>query len=215
MIAVENRTHSASTMTRKRGILEQFFSWSLGLNRQLTTPRRMHDNYDVKGRVHRIEQRAQSVESLKNLYHLPDFDSFDVEFSPIGQVLQQTMYTLGAKVHGSKHFVYGELGELVRTLEFDGAGNQLGSTDFQCDSEGRCVGWTGHDCSGVLTRRCIKQYAGELFVSLPHQMRKVLRYYRRISNMREEIWLSLFAGITVLMELSARDGLRTTTHKGG
>src|SRR5712691_7683869 len=39
------------------------------------------DNHDVKGRVHRIEQRLQSVKSLKNLQHLHDFNSFDVEFS--------------------------------------------------------------------------------------------------------------------------------------
>src|SRR3977135_3612891 len=115
----------------------------------------MHDNYDVKGRVHRIEQRLQSVESLKNLQHLPDFNSFDVEFSRSGQVVQQTNYTFGAKGHGSKRFIYVERGELVRTLEFDGAGSQLRSTDFQYDTAGRCVGWEGRDSIGVLTRRCV------------------------------------------------------------
>src|SRR4029077_19112210 len=100
----------------------------------------MHDNYDVKGRVHRIDQRLQSVESLKNLQHLHDHDSFDVEFSPSGQVVQQTNYTFGAKVHGSKRLIYAERGELVRTLEFDGAVSPLRSTDFRCDSKGRCVG---------------------------------------------------------------------------
>ena len=125
----------------------------------------MHDNYDVKGRVHRIDQRLQSVESLKNLQHLRDHNSFDIEFSPSGQVVQQTNYTFGAKVHGSERFIYAERGELVRTLEFDGAGSQLRSTDFQCDNEGRCVGWTGFDSSGGLTRRCVQQYAGELLLS--------------------------------------------------
>lgn len=126
----------------------------------------MHDNYDVKGRVHRIDQRRlRSDESLKNLQHLHDHDSFDIEFSRSGQVVQQTNYTFRAKVHGSKRFIYAERGELVRTLEFDGAGSPLRSTDFQCDSEGRCVGWTGFDPSGALTRRCVQRYAGKLLVS--------------------------------------------------
>jgi hypothetical protein len=125
----------------------------------------MHDNYDVKGRVLRIDQRLQSVESLKNLQHLNDHDSFDIEFSHSGQVIQQTSYTFGAKVYGSKRFIYAERGELVRTLEFDGTGSQLRSTNFQCDSDGRCVGWIGYDTSGVLTRRCIQRYAGTLLVS--------------------------------------------------
>jgi hypothetical protein len=128
----------------------------------------MHDNYDVKGRVLRIDRRLQSVESLKNLQHLHDhdsFDIFDIEFLPSGQVVQQTSYTFGAKVHGSKRFIYAERGELLRTLEFGGAGSSLRSTDFRCDSEGRCVGWTGFDPSGALTRRCVRQYAGKLLVS--------------------------------------------------
>jgi hypothetical protein len=126
----------------------------------------MHDSYDVKGRVHRIDQRRlRSDESLKNLQHLHDHDSFDIEFSRSGQVLQQTNYTFSAKVHGSKRFIYAERGELVHTLKFDGAGSPLRSTDFQCDSEGRCVGWTGFDPSGALTRRCVQRYAGKLLVS--------------------------------------------------
>jgi hypothetical protein len=50
-------------------------------------------------------------------------------------------------------------------MEFDRAGGPLRSTDFQCDSEGRCIGWTGFDSSGGLTRRCVQQYAGKLLVS--------------------------------------------------
>jgi hypothetical protein len=68
-------------------------------------------------------------------------------------------------VHGSKRFVYVERGELSRTLEFDGEGNQVRSTDFQYDTEGRCVGWEGRDSSGVLTRQCVQRYAGELLMS--------------------------------------------------
>ena len=62
----------------------------------------MHVNNDLKGRVHRLEQRSQSREGLKNLHHLPDFDSFDVEFSPSAQVIQQRRYTFGGKVYDSK-----------------------------------------------------------------------------------------------------------------
>lgn len=124
---------------------------------------RLHD--DLKGPVHRLEQRTQSRRSLKNLQHLPDFDSFDVEFSPSAQVVEQTRYTFGGTVHDFKRFIYGERGELVRNLEFDCAENQLSRTDSQCDSEGRCVGWTVYDSAGVLTRRCVQRYAGELLMS--------------------------------------------------
>ena len=125
----------------------------------------MRVNYDVRGRVHRLEQRAQRRESLKNLHHVPDFDSFDVEFSSSAQVIQQIRYTFGGEVHDSKRFIYGERGELVRTLEFDGTGREHLGTDYQCDSEGRCVGWAVYDSAGVLTRRCIQRYANELLVS--------------------------------------------------
>src|ERR1051325_3906980 len=125
----------------------------------------MHDNHDVKGRVQKIEQRAQSRKGLKNLHHLPDHDSFDVEFSPSAQVVQQTRYTLGGQVHDSTRFIYGERGELVRTLKFDGTGRELLRTDYLCESEGRCVGWTVYDSAGVLIRRCVQRYACELLVS--------------------------------------------------
>jgi hypothetical protein len=125
----------------------------------------MHDSYDVKGRVYRIGQRLHRRESLNNLQHLRDHDSFDVEFSASGQVVQQTNYTFGGKVHGSARFIYAERAKLLRTLEFDGAGSQIRSTDVQCDSDGRCVGWSGYDASSVLTRRCVQQYVGTLLVS--------------------------------------------------
>ena len=124
----------------------------------------MHDNYDVQGQVRRIEQPVQNADHLKNFQHLRDFDSFDVEFSPSGQVVQQTNYTIGAKVHDSKTFIYGERGQIVRTLEFDGVGTQFRSTDFQYDNERRCVGWTTRDSSGILMRRCVQRYVGELLV---------------------------------------------------
>jgi len=130
---------------------------------------------DVKGRVHRLEQRGQSRESLNNLHHLPDFDSFDVEFSPSVQVVQQTRYTFGGKVHDSTRFIYGERGELVRTLEFDCTGRELLRTDYQCDSEGRCVGWKAYDSAGVLTRQCVQRYADQFLVSSATSDAKGLR----------------------------------------
>ncbi len=125
----------------------------------------MHDNYDVKGLVHRLEQRLQSVDRLKNLQHLLSFDIFDVEFSPFGQAVHLTNYTRGGKVHRYKRFTYAERGELVSTMEFDDTGKQLCSASFQYDGEGRCVGWTDYDPSGLLTQRCVHLRAGPLLMS--------------------------------------------------
>src|SRR5579872_4205114 len=128
----------------------------------------MHDNYDVQGRVRRIEQRVQNFKYLKTnekLRNLCDSDSFDAEFSSSGQVIQQTNYAYSGAVYGSEQFFYGERGALIRTLKFDSAGSPLGREDFQYDNQGRCVGWTAHDASGGLTRRCVHRYAGELLMS--------------------------------------------------
>jgi hypothetical protein len=125
----------------------------------------MYDDYDVKGPVHRIEQRLQSVDHLQFLQHHRDPDSFDVEFSPSHQAVQQTNYTFGAKIEGFERFIYAEWGELVRTLDFDSAGRLRGSTDFHSDNEGRCVGWTKYDGSGGVSLQFVRRFTGNLVVS--------------------------------------------------
>jgi hypothetical protein len=56
---------------------------------------RINDKYDVKGRVHKLEQRKVWNVGLE---HLPNPDSFDVEFSPSGQVLRKTTYNMAGAV---------------------------------------------------------------------------------------------------------------------
>jgi hypothetical protein len=170
----------------------------------------MHDNYDVKGGVHRIEQRRHSVDHLAFLPCPQDRDSFDVEFSPSGQVVQRTNYTFEAQIYGSKRFIYGGRGELVRTLEFEASGGRLGNTDFRFDSEGNCVGWTRFDSSGALTRLCVKHFTGKLLVhsvtsnasGVPvaeqdfqyerSTLVKSLRGYYGLDGSLSETWISLY-----------------------
>ncbi len=63
----------------------------------------MNDKYDVKGRVRRLEQRKDWNLGLE---HLPNRDSFDVEFSPTGQILRVTTYNMAGAVIVSEQFVY-------------------------------------------------------------------------------------------------------------
>src|SRR2546427_13305067 len=55
----------------------------------------MKDKYDIKGRVHKLEQRK--VWNI-GLEHLPNRDSLDVEFSPSGQILRLTTYNMAGAV---------------------------------------------------------------------------------------------------------------------
>jgi hypothetical protein len=61
----------------------------------------MNEEYGLKGYVQRLEQRRQSRFDTESLQQTPDHNSFDVEFSLLGQVLQQTNYTYGGSVYGS------------------------------------------------------------------------------------------------------------------
>jgi hypothetical protein len=88
------------------------------------------DRYGVKGRVHKLEQRKVWNVGLE---HLPNRDSFDVEFSPSGQVLRKTTYNMAGAVIGSVHFLYDDSGKTSSSLEFDGAGKQIHRNDFVHD----------------------------------------------------------------------------------
>ena len=90
----------------------------------------MNEKYDVTGRVHKLEQRKVWNVGLDLL---PNPDSFDVEFSPSGQVLRKTTYNMAGTVISSMHFLYDDAGKTSRSLEFDGAGRQIHSNHFvQC-----------------------------------------------------------------------------------
>jgi hypothetical protein len=59
----------------------------------------MKDKYDIKGRVHKLEQRK--VWNI-GLEHLPNRDSLDVEFSPSGQILRLTTYNMVGAVTAAR-----------------------------------------------------------------------------------------------------------------
>jgi|SRR5580700_2062535 hypothetical protein len=92
----------------------------------------MNDKYEVEGRVGRLEQRKNWNLGLE---HLPNRDSFDVEFSPSGQILRLTTYNMAGAIIGSEQFVYDNVGEIASSLEFDSAGRQTHSTCFVHQTE--------------------------------------------------------------------------------
>jgi len=123
----------------------------------------MNENYSVKGPVLKLEQRKPCVPGLE---HLVDYDSFDVEFSPSGQVVHFTQYTGAANVFRSECHSYDQSGKLARTLEFDNAESEVGTTDYEYDSDGKRVGWTRRDKSGAVAGRGVEEYVGNLLASL-------------------------------------------------
>ncbi len=123
--------------------------------------RRMNENYGVKGSIHTLEQRKPWKYGLD---HLPNLESYDVEFSPAGQVLQRTDYTNAERIYRSSRFVHNDAGKLVRTVEFDGAGIELAISEFAY-SEGRRV-CTTRDERGIVTGRDVDEYDGNLLTVL-------------------------------------------------
>lgn len=122
----------------------------------------MNESYDAKGCVRKIEQRRSRISVLQRIR---DFESFDVEVSPAGQVIQIIHYTMSGRVHGSERFTYNETG-VTGSVCFDAAGLQTRYTEYEYDSEGRQVGWVSKEASGATTRSCVRDYAGELLSSV-------------------------------------------------
>jgi hypothetical protein len=122
--------------------------------------------YDVKGAVHRIEQRRESIPGLEYLLnHRLNHDAYDVEFSRTGEIVKVTHYLGSGGIHDTEQFLSDEAGTHFRTLRFDGDGSLTRSTDLLHDSHSRCVGWVAHDKAGVVEGRGNDQYAEELLVA--------------------------------------------------
>jgi hypothetical protein len=102
--------------------------WPSGPYQPLAAQCRMNENYELKGRVHKFEQRRPISPGLEDL---PDHDNFDVEFSPSGQAIHFTQYTFAGHVFRSETYIYDELGRLVRTLEFYGADTEASKTGYE------------------------------------------------------------------------------------
>jgi hypothetical protein len=109
----------------------------------------MNEEYEVTGPIQRIQQRKPGVSGLD---HLPNFDSFDVEFSPTGKVIQKTNYTGAGTVQSYERFFYDDGDELIERCSFDGLGEQASITQFRYNDAGKLVSWIGYDPSGAVTR---------------------------------------------------------------
>jgi hypothetical protein len=123
----------------------------------------MNENYNVKGPVLKLEQRKPCIAGLE---HLVDYNNFDVEFSPSGQVVHFAQYTGAGNVLRSECHSYHQSGKLARSLEFDSAESEAGTTDYEHDSDGKRIAWNKRDKSGALIGRGVEKYVGNHLVSL-------------------------------------------------
>lgn len=120
---------------------------------------RMNANYDFSGRVLRLRHRKPWKFGRKfGLDHFPNHEAFDVEFSPTGQVLQQTDYTTALEIYRSTRWVYDDSDRLIRTLEFDAAGTQRAVSEFEYSNEKRA--WTTSNSVGIVTSSGVEEYFG-------------------------------------------------------
>src|SRR5215831_16469632 len=81
----------------------------------------MNKAFEVKGSVRKLEQRRQGRQDPNDpLANSRDLQTYDVEFSPSGEVLLETWYTHSGLAHQRTRSEYGEAGRLVRTTICDG-----------------------------------------------------------------------------------------------
>jgi hypothetical protein len=119
----------------------------------------MNERYGVKGCVQRLEERKQLNFTTGGLDQTSNHSSFDVEFSPTGQILRKTCYTFGGVACRSERFEYDDAWRLIRTLEFDSSGVEVAASEVVY-SQGKCE-WTRRNGAGILTGRGVDQYDGE------------------------------------------------------
>jgi hypothetical protein len=121
----------------------------------------MNENYGVKGPVHKLQQRKLWNIGLE---HLPNHESFDVEFSPSGQLLQKTKYNMAGSPIGSERFLYNDSGKIIRAVELNSAGEETHISDFDYQSQENRVETT-RKSSGEVVSRTIEVYEGNLLMS--------------------------------------------------
>jgi hypothetical protein len=124
----------------------------------------MNETFEFKGSVCKLEQRKQRKQDPQDpLAHVHDLDSFDVEFSPSGQLVLKTSYTQSGSVHRCTRFEYNEAGRVVRTASVDGVGNKLGSSELTY-AESKCI-WVNRDALGAVANHGIDEYGGKHLLS--------------------------------------------------
>lgn len=117
----------------------------------------MNEKYGLKGFVHTLEQRKNWLFG-SGIDHFSNHESFDLEFSPTGQIVSEISYTYSAEIYGSTYFVYDDVGRLSRAIEFDETDTETAITEYEY-SQGKCA-WIRHDEAGIVTMRGLKEYEG-------------------------------------------------------
>jgi hypothetical protein len=175
----------------------------------------MNEKYEVTGPIQRIEQRKPSVAGLE---HLPNFDSFDLEFSPTGRVIRKTSYTGAGTVQSYERFLYDGGDKLIERCWFDGEGSQASSTHCRYDDAGKLVSCIGCDRSGAVTRTGTQRYIGELLVSaasteangspvleetflyVDEKLAKSVASYYGMASALAEVWISYYNSSELVAE---------------
>lgn len=175
----------------------------------------MNEKYEVKGPIQGIEQRKPCVSGLE---HLPNFDSFDLEFSPTGKVIKKTNYTGAGAIQSYERFLYDDGDKLIERCSFDGLGEQESSTQCRYDDAGKLVSWIGYDRSGAVTRTGTQRYIGELLVSsasteangspilektfeyVDGKLAKSVALYYGIGGNLGEVWISYYNSSELVAE---------------
>src|SRR5579859_416986 len=169
----------------------------------------MNETYGTKGCVHRLEQRKHLKFPVDGLDQTPNHDSFDVEFSVTGQVLQEITFNYGGATFRSTRFEYDEAGRLTRTVESDNTGAEVAFSE-RVYSEGRCT-WINRDSTGMITSHGVDEYNGEYLVLLSTFDGKVGPRGSRVSS----IWIAnsrnLILSITFPMASCTNAGSQTMT----
>ncbi len=174
----------------------------------------MNEEYGTRTLVHILRQRTPTV---KGLEHLPNFDCFDVEFSPAGTVLSIARFKGDGSVESTQSFIY-ECGRLVRSRKVDSSDHGECLQSYEYDTFGHLVAWTARSPSGTVIRRGSNQYEANLLIAtststgegLPvlrkhyeyaegRRIRSIQLYYSQSGALGER-WLSTYDGNERLRE---------------
>ena len=99
----------------------------------------MREEYGLKGAVQKLEQRKAWTLDRPKLAAFRNRDSFDVEFSPSGNVLQIRSYNNAGDFMGSDRFSYDGSGRIIHSIESDAAGVDTSHSDYAYPEKGRVI----------------------------------------------------------------------------
>src|SRR5579862_3490868 len=133
-------------MGERVSVCSSIVLWSPGHLPAAGRTTKLNNNYYFEGAVRRLEQRRPW--KYGGVEHLPNHESFDVEFSPTGLVLELTDYRKSGAVYRINRYAYDEAGRLVRSVEFDGNGREVAISKYE-NLESKQLSVT-RDSSGIV-----------------------------------------------------------------